>query len=84
MTVAFDARFQRLEAAALQENLSALGAGDRTEPVVLYCRSGHRAAQSYLTLRSLGYDNLKVYDGSMLEYEKDKAVPLQKGMQPGG
>lgn len=82
-TVAFDGRFERLEAASLQESLRALGVSDSAQPVVLYCRTGHRAAQAYLTLRSLGYENLKLYDGSMLEYARDTTAPLQRGMTAG-
>lgn len=82
-TVDFAARFQRLETQSLQQSLVALGVSDTAQPLVVYCRSGHRAAQAYLTLRSLGYENLKLYDGSMLQYEKDTAAPVQKGMTPG-
>lgn len=81
-TVAFDGRFQRLDAQPIQESLKAVGVVDAKQPVVLYCQSGHRAAQSYLTLRSLGYENLKIYDGSMAEYARDQSAPLQKGMSP--
>jgi len=63
----------------LQGELTKLGVKDKTKPLILYCRSGHRAAQSYLTLRSLGYTDVKLYDGSMAEYASKRELPLQKG-----
>jgi len=63
----------------LQGELNKLGVKDKTKPLILYCRSGHRAAQSYLTLRSLGYTDVKLYDGSMAEYASKRELPLQKG-----
>ena len=63
----------------LQTELSKLGVSDKNQPLVVYCRSGHRAGQAYLTLRSLGYQNVKLYDGSMAEYEKHADLPVEKG-----
>ena len=71
----------RSEAELLGE-LNALGLKDKDQPVILYCRSGHRATQSYNTLHNLGFKNVRVYDGSMKEYEKRKDLPLKKGKQP--
>lgn len=64
----------------LQSELTRLGVKDKEKPVIVYCRSGHRASQSYLTLRSLGYSNVKLYDGSMAEYARNKELPLEKGL----
>jgi len=66
----------------LMDELAGLGIKDKQQPLVVYCRSGHRAAQGYLSLRSLGFENVRVYDGSMAEYGQDKTAPLKKGMQP--
>jgi len=52
---------------------------DKNKEVIAYCRSGHRAAQTYLTLRNLGFNNVKLYDGSMAEYANNKKAPLEKG-----
>jgi len=52
---------------------------DKNKEVIAYCRSGHRAAQTYLTLRNLGFTNVKLYDGSMAEYSQNKKAPLEKG-----
>ena len=77
--VDFEHGFVPRSDAVLQGELTKLGVKDKAEPVILYCRSGHRASQSYLTLRSLGYTNVKLYDGSMAEYANQRALPLEKG-----
>lgn len=80
-SVDFNNAFRRQPVAELRARLAALGLKDASTPVTLYCRSGHRAAQSYLVLRSLGFQNLRVYDGSMLEYERHRDLPLVKGVK---
>lgn len=54
----------------------------RDKPVIVYCRSGHRAAQTYLTLRSLGFRDVRLYDASMAEYSRRPQMPLKLGVQP--
>ena len=66
----------------LETSLDKFGLKDRQAPVVLYCQSGHRASQSYLTLRHLGFNNVRVYTGSMLDYLLDKTAPLTRGAAP--
>ena len=66
----------------LDASLAKIGLGDRHAPVILYCRSGHRASQSYLALRQLGFDNVRVYAGSMLDYLQDKDAPVTRGAAP--
>jgi thiosulfate/3-mercaptopyruvate sulfurtransferase len=60
----------------LVASLEAAGVADKGKTVITYCRSGHRASQSYLTLRALGYEDVRLFDGSMLEYERDMSAPL--------
>lgn len=55
---------------------------DKNKPVIAYCRSGHRAAHAYFTLKVLGYKNVKLYDGSIAEYELNNSAPLKLGAQP--
>jgi len=74
--------FTFYEADKLAASLAKFGLKDRHAPVVLYCQSGHRASQSYLTLRRLGFDNVRVHTGSMLEYLIDKTAPLARGLAP--
>ena len=52
---------------------------NKKQNIITYCRSGHRASQTYLTLRSMGFENIKLYDGSMAEYSQHKKAPLEKG-----
>ncbi len=66
----------------LQAELEAMGVADKNKLVIAYCRSGHRAAQTYLTLRSLGYEKVKLYAHSMKEYGRYRATQLKTGMRP--
>lgn len=51
----------------LATELAALGITPDKE-IVTYCRSGARAAHTYLLLRHLGYPRVRNYDGSWLEW----------------
>jgi len=77
--VDFEHGFVPRSNAVLQSELDKIGVKDSDKELILYCRSGHRASQSYLTLRSLGYTNVRLYDGSMAEYANQRDLPLQKG-----
>jgi len=80
-SVDFDNGFKQKKTAELLESLKQLGVTSKKQPVIVYCRSGHRASQSYFTLRSLGFNNVKIYDASMAEYQQT-SLPLKKGMNP--
>lgn len=82
MAVDFDHGFVQRDAAILRESLSQLGLSDIKQPIITYCHSSHRASQAYYTLKRLGYTNVKIYGGSILEYEQHKDLPLQRGMTP--
>jgi len=43
------------------------------KPVITYCRSGVRAAHTFWLLRNLGFDNVRNYDGSWIEWEHHHA-----------
>lgn len=51
----------------LAAELAALGITPDKE-IVTYCRSGARAAHTYLLLRNLGFPRVRNYDGSWLEW----------------
>jgi thiosulfate/3-mercaptopyruvate sulfurtransferase len=51
----------------LAAELAALGITPEKE-IVTYCRSGARAAHTYLLLRNLGFPRVRNYDGSWLEW----------------
>ena len=81
-SVDFDNGFTLKKSMQLEESLAMIGVKDKKAPLVLYCRTGHRAAQSYMALRHLGYENVKVFDGSMAEYMRDLRAPVKQGTEP--
>ena len=61
----------------------ALGIGlpkDKRAKIIVYCNTAQFAGLNYLVLADiLGYKNVKVYDGSMLEYCKKRGdLPLER------
>ncbi len=78
--VAFDNGFRLKSADQLQKSLAAVGIDKKDQAIITYCQTGHRASQTYLTLRGLGYENIRVYDGSMAEYTRDRSAPLKLGL----
>ena len=73
--------FTRQKADLIEDKLAKLGIDDKQEPVIVYCRSGHRASQTYITLKSLGYENVKLYAHSMAEYSRLR-LPLNQVANP--
>ncbi len=80
--ISFDDQFKFKPQNILKQQLAGIGLKNTEQPVILYCHSGHRAAQAYLTLRSQGFKNVKVFDGSMKQYSITPNAPLTKGKQP--
>jgi len=80
--VDFDGGFTLHEGKRLLESLAGAGLKDKKQDVIVYCRSGHRASSAYLTLRELGFENVKLYDASMKEYEQIPTLPLKLGKEP--
>ena len=60
----------------LAKNLNTLPA-DKAAPIAVVCKSGIRAAYATMTLKLLGYTNVKDIVGGMLAWEKD-ALPVTK------
>ncbi|MBO0741651.1 MAG: sulfurtransferase [Hyphomicrobiaceae bacterium] len=50
--------------------------------VVCYCGGGISATIDLFMLHQLGYDNLTLYDGSMGEWAKDQALPIETDAKP--
>lgn len=48
------------------------------QEVVSYCQSGMRASEVYFVLRLLGYDRVRLYDGSWQEWSADSKLPVEK------
>jgi thiosulfate/3-mercaptopyruvate sulfurtransferase len=55
------------DAEQLRADWRALGIDEERE-VVVYCRSGMRAAHTYVALRNAGYERVRLYDGSWQDW----------------
>ncbi|MGH9926707.1 MAG: rhodanese-like domain-containing protein [Nitrososphaeraceae archaeon] len=40
----------------------------KDKEIICYCRSGARATHKYLQFKQAGYNNVKVYDGSIIDW----------------
>lgn len=48
-----------------------------TDEVVTYCSYGPRASIGYIALKELGYENVRVYDGSFHEWAQRGELPVE-------
>ncbi len=79
--VDFENSFTRANKKKIEKLLQQAGVSSKQKPVIVYCRSGHRASQTYLLLRSLGYEKVKLYANSMNEYGRSGSK-LKQGKNP--
>ncbi|MCF1765902.1 sulfurtransferase [Corynebacterium argentoratense] len=57
---------------------------DPNDPTVVYCRIGDRSAHSWFVLTYLlGFNNVRNYDGSWVEWGNMVRMPIVQGEQPG-
>ena len=47
--------------------------------VIVYCGGGISATIDLFLLHQLGFDNLRLYDGSMGEWARDPTLPIERG-----
>lgn len=74
----FDEKTGKLIDLAKLESLLPASVSD-ADDVVSYCNTGHWAAVNWFALSEVaGKDNVKLYDGSMVEWTQDPARPLEK------
>ncbi len=45
--------------------------------IITYCQGGYRASNTYLVLKQLGYENVKMYLGSWGEWGNDPNLPVE-------
>ena len=58
--------------------LESLYTMDKESPIVTYCQGAYRAAHSYLSLKKIGFKNVKVYLGSWGEWGNKMELPIEK------
>lgn len=57
---------------------------DPAEPTITYCRVGDRSAHTWFVLKYLlGFDSVRNYDGSWLEWGNMVRMPIHTGEEPG-
>ena len=67
------------DAAGLEAEYRSLGI-TKDRPVIVYCNTGHMASEVFYTLRyRLGYPDVKLYDGSWVEWSQNPDLPRDKG-----
>jgi thiosulfate/3-mercaptopyruvate sulfurtransferase len=64
--------------AALRALFAGVGALERAR-VICYCGGGISATMDALALTRLGHPSVAVYDGSMSEWSRDPAMPMETG-----
>lgn len=58
-----------------------IGLTDPEQEVIVYCETGHRASQTWLLLRHMGFKRVRLYDGSMAEWRAQN-LPVVAGENP--
>lgn len=64
------------DADALEEQFASAGV-DRDKTIIPYCQTNVRGAHSYFSLRLLGFDDVKPYEGSWAEYGNDPDAEIE-------
>ena len=68
--------------AEIAAELEALGV-TKDKPVIVYCNTGHQASDGFYTLKyRLGYPNVRLYNGSWLEWSMTSGTPKETSDVP--
>ncbi|MCM2290636.1 MAG: rhodanese-like domain-containing protein [Sulfuritalea sp.] len=54
----------------------------RTGIVIAYCHDGFRSTLTWLQLKALGYQNVRVYNGGWSDWDRTLTLPIVKGGKP--
>lgn len=75
----FDEKTGKLVDIARLESLLPAGLKETDKEIYSYCNTGHWASVNWFVLSQvLGQENVKLYDGSMVDWTKDPGRPLEK------
>lgn len=73
----YDAQTNRLKSPDQLAAAAKNAAADKDTPVVAYCNTGHWAATNWFVLTEvLGYENVAVYDDSMVGWSRQSDLPI--------
>lgn len=59
----------------LQENFDSVGV-EKDKTIITYCQTNVRGAHSYFSLRLLGYEDIRPYEGSWAEWGNSEDTPI--------
>ncbi|MCH9672094.1 MAG: hypothetical protein K0U93_11660 [Gammaproteobacteria bacterium] len=65
-----------IEMGRMREMFEQAGANDYAK-LITYCGGGIAASTTFIALTLLGYQNISLYDGSLLEWSADPSLPLE-------
>ena len=68
-----------MPAEQLQKKFDEVGANS-AKRIINYCGGGIASSNNAFALSLLGYDNIAVYDGSLLEWGNDSSLPMETGL----